>query len=238
LLTVDFDRFGVTSGTKLLDMGCGAGRHAFAALRRGAHVTAFDLDAQELKSVRALVGVMVDHGELDATQPWGTVSGNALQLPFADGAFDRAIASEVLEHVWDDNGALRELARVIRPGGRLAVTVPTRWPERISWALNRAYHDRPGGHVRIYRQPELEARIERAGFILRGSHHAHAFHSPYWWIRCLNGVDNDDAYLTRKYHDFLVWELTNRPRWTQTLERTLNPLIGKSLVVYAERVAP
>lgn len=236
MLTVDFDRFGVRAGTRLLDMGCGAGRHAFEALRRGATVTAFDLDANELKAVRSMVGVMVDAGELSPDQPWGTVAGNALTLPFADGSFDRIIASEVLEHVWDANAALRELARVTRPGGRLAVTVPTRWPERICWALDREYHDRPGGHVRIFRQPDLEARIEAAGFVLRGSHHAHALHAPYWWIRCANGVENDNAFLTRKYHDFLVWELTHRPRWSATLERALNPVLGKSLVIYAERV--
>jgi hypothetical protein len=90
--------------------------------------------------------------------------------------------------------------------------------------------------VRIFRQPDLERRVERAGFILRGSHHAHALHAPYWWLRCASGVDNDDALLTRKYHQFLVWDLTYRPRWTHLLERTLNPVLGKSLVVYAERV--
>jgi len=236
MLTVDFDRLGVRDGTTLLDLGAGAGRHAFEALRRGAMVTAFDLDPDELKSVRTMVGVMVDAGELQPDQQWGTVAGNALALPFDDASFDKVIASEVLEHVWDDEGALHELARVTRPGGRIAVTVPTRWPERICWALDRGYHDRPGGHVRIFKQDELERRIEKAGFILRGSHHAHALHAPYWWVRCANGVDNDDAYLTRRYHAFLVWELTNRPRWTRILERTLNPVLGKSLVVYAERV--
>ncbi|MFZ4516173.1 MAG: class I SAM-dependent methyltransferase [Acidimicrobiia bacterium] len=236
MLTVDFDRFGVRAGMRLLDMGCGAGRHAFEALRRGAFVTAFDLDEAELKSVRSMVGVMVDARELSPDQEWGSVSGNALSLPFADAAFARVIASEVLEHVWDADGALRELARVTQPGGRIAVTVPTRWPERVCWALDRDYHDRPGGHVRIFRQPDLEARIEAAGFLLRGSHHAHALHAPYWWIRCAGGVNRDDAWLARKYHDFLVWELTNRPRWTRVMERTLNPVLGKSLVVYAERV--
>ena len=236
MLTVDFDRLGVREDTMLLDLGAGAGRHAFEALRRGAVVTAFDLDADELKAVRTMVGVMVDAGELAPDQQWGTVNGNALELPFADGAFDRIIASEVLEHVWDANGALAELARVTRPGGRIAITVPTRWPERVCWALDRRYHDRPGGHVRIFRQHELEQQVEAAGFILRGSHHAHALHAPYWWVRCANGVDNDDAYLTRKYHDFLVWDLTKRPWWTRRLEQALNPVLGKSLVVYAERV--
>jgi SAM-dependent methyltransferase len=142
----------------------------------------------------------------------------------------------VLEHIPDDEGALRELVRVLRPGGRMAVTVPTRWPERICWALDHRYHDTPGGHVRIYRQPELEAKLERAGLVLRGSQHAHALHSPYWMLKCAVGVDNADALPVRKYHDFLVWELTKRPRWAGVLDRALNPVLGKSLVVYTEKL--
>ena len=92
---------------------------------------------------------------------------------------------------------------MLRPGGRVAATVPTRWPERVSWALNWRYHDTPGGHVRIYRQHELEQKLERAGFFLRGSHHAHAFHSPYWWLKCAYGLDNTDAAPVKRYHDFL-----------------------------------
>ena len=65
-------------------------------------------------------------------------------LPFADGTFDRVIASEVLEHIPDDTAAMRELARVLRPGGAMAVTVPRCVPEAINWALSDEYHDTPG----------------------------------------------------------------------------------------------
>jgi SAM-dependent methyltransferase len=235
MLTVDFDRLGLRPGQRLLDLGCGGGRHAFAALRRGATVVALDRDAAELKDVRAVIGGMLDAGELPGGAPGGSVNGDALGLPFPDASFDAVVASEVLEHIWADERAIAELARVLRPGGRMAVTVPTRFPERVCWALDRHYHDIPGGHIRIYRQPELERRLERAGLLRRGSHHAHALHSPYWWIRCAGGVDRPERLLARKYHDFLVWELTNRPRWTQLLDRSLNPVLGKSLVVYAER---
>jgi hypothetical protein len=54
-------------------------------------------------------------------------------------------------------------------------------------------------------------------------------------LKCAVGVDNTDAWPVRKYHDFLVWELTNRPRWTRILDRTLNPVLGKSVVLYAEK---
>jgi SAM-dependent methyltransferase len=235
MLTVDFERLDLRDRQTLLDLGCGAGRHAFEAMRRGATVVAFDADAAELKDVKAVSGAMVDAGELVHGEG-GVVNGDALALPFPDKAFDRIIAAEVLEHIPDDFGALRELVRVLRTGGRMAVTVPTRWPERVCWAMDHRYHDTPGGHVRIYRQPELEAKLEEAGLVLRGSHHAHALHAPYWMLRCAIGVDNPDAWPVRRYHDFLVWELTNRPRWARILDRTLNPVLGKSVVLYTEKL--
>lgn len=236
MLTVDFDRLGLVPGERLLDLGAGGGRHAFEAMRRGARVTALDYSAADLKDIAAVAGGMIAAGEISADQWAGVANGDALDLPFPDGAFDRVIVSEVLEHIWDDERVLAEVARVLRPGGRLGATVPTRWPERISWALNHRYHDTPGGHVRIYRQRELETRIERAGFWLRGSHHAHALHSPYWWLKCAYGLDNPDAGPVRRYHDFLCMCIERNPAWARTAERLLDPVLGKSLVVYAERV--
>jgi len=167
----------------------------------------------------------------------GAVNGDALCLPFADDTFDCVIASEVLEHIWSDTGAIAELVRVLRPGGRMAVTVPTRWPERVCWALDHNYHDTPGGHVRIFRQRDLEQKLEAAGCWLRGSHHAHALHSPYWWLKCATGVHRvDTPWSVRKYHDLLAWQITKRPRWLEAIDRALNPVLGKSLVVYVQKV--
>jgi SAM-dependent methyltransferase len=237
VLTVDFDRLDLRPGDRLLDMGCGGGRHAFAAMKRGASVVALDYSEAELKDVRATVGAMHEAREVPVTQPWLTVNGDALRLPFPDASFDRIVCSEVLEHLWGYEQAIAELVRVLKPGGRMAVTVPTRWPERVSWALDWQYHDTPGGHVRIFHQHELELALERAGLWLRGSHHAHALHTPYWWIRCAGGVNEPDRPVARRYHDFLVWQLTNNPRWLAAVDRALNPLLGKSLVVYTQRVS-
>jgi SAM-dependent methyltransferase len=240
VLTVDFDRLRVRDGSRVLDMGCGGGRHAYEAWRRGASVVALDRDQQELKSVHYVVHEMLDAGELPHAESGGGIGGgptrgDALALPFSADTFDCIVASEVLEHVWADTAAIAELVRVLRPGGRMAVTVPTRWPERVSWALNHEYHDQPGGHIRIYRQHELEQKLEAAGLFLRGSHHAHALHSPYWWLKCAVGLDNADAPAVRKYHDLLAWQITTRPAWLDGVERALNPVLGKSLVVYTEK---
>ena len=107
MLTVDYDRLGVRPGDTLLDLGCGFGRHAFEAARRGAAVVALDAGPDEVAGVRDTFGAMVDAGELDAaTARAGAVQGDALRLPFPDGTFDRVIASEVLEHIPDDVSAM------------------------------------------------------------------------------------------------------------------------------------
>ena len=117
----------------------------------------------------------------------------------------------------------------------MAVTVPRLVPEAVNWALSEEYHNVPGGHVRIYRRSILESRLRRAGLRLVGRHHAHALHSPYWWLRCLVGPRRDDHPLVRAYHRLLVWDITSAPRLTRVTERLLNPVLGKSLVVYLEK---
>jgi SAM-dependent methyltransferase len=179
---------------------------------------------------------MADAGELDAvTSRVGSVQGDALQLPFSDGSFDRVIASEILEHIPADETAMAELTRVLRPGGSMAVTVPRCGPEFINWALSDEYHNIPGGHIRIYRHTELTRRLEAAGLTEVGSHHAHGLHAPYWWLRCLVGPTNDHHPAVATYHRLLVWDIEKAPKVTRYADRVLNPLVGKSLVVYLEK---
>lgn len=233
MLTVDLDLFGVDAGHRVLDMGCGGGRHAFAVLRRGARVVAFDADQGELDGVRLMGEAMAAEGEVPEGGHLECVQGDALDLPFADASFDRVIAAEVLEHIPDDIGAIAELVRVLAPGGRIAVTVPAAFPERINWMLDSDYHDTPGGHVRIYRKDELTGRLGDAGLDVRGSRRAHALHSPYWWIRCAGGVNRDDRWLAKRYHDVLVKQIMEDPPLLRRLDDALNPVLGKSLIIYA-----
>ena len=232
MLTVDFERLGLRPGERVLDLGCGAGRHAFEMYRRGADVIAFDQDADELAGVRDLFVAMREAGEVPEGADADVKEGDALALPFADGEFDRVVAAEVLEHIPDDLTAIRELVRVTRPGGTVALTVPRWFPEVVNWKLSEEYHDVPGGHIRIYTDKELIAKAQGAGLVLEGRGYAHGLHSPYWWIKCAVGVTNDDHPLARAYHRLLVWEIMKQPKALQYAGRVLDPLIGKSLVLY------
>jgi SAM-dependent methyltransferase len=237
MLTVDFDRIPIRTGTGLLDLGCGAGRHAFEAARRGARVVALDMDKGELQQVRAVAAAMDDSGEIPAGGSIQAVSGDATAMPFPDGAFDVVIAAEVMEHIPADQAAMNEVARVLRPGGIAAITVPAWMPERVCWLLSDDYHNVPGGHVRIFTQHELQAKLTRAGLNVGGHHRAHALHSPYWWLKCAVGVKDDKHPLADLYHQLLVWDIMRKPTVTRAADRALNPLIGKSLVVYATKPA-
>lgn len=240
VLTVRFDRLsrlGLHPGAVVLDAGAGFGRHAFELARRGYHTVALDRAADEVVATQATLAAMADEGEVEDKDVVGVVRGDATALPFASGCFDAVVTSEVLEHVPDDVAALAELHRVLRRGGVLAVTVPAWLPETINWKLSDEYHAPAavGGHVRIYSATELQAKLRAAGFRVAGRHHAHALHSPYWWLKCAVGVADDEHVLVRSYRRFLEWDIVRRPRSTRLAERLLSPVLGKSLVLYGTK---
>ncbi|NQV96654.1 MAG: methyltransferase domain-containing protein [Acidimicrobiaceae bacterium] len=237
MLTIRFDLLNLKTGDTFLDAGTGYGRHAFEAARRGARVVALDYAEHEVAITRATFAAMYEAGELDPQSFTGVVRGDATCLPFNDATFDCIVTSEVLEHIDDDMSALREIVRVLRPGGTLAATVPSWFPEKINWALSDEYHAPfvKGGHLRIYRSSELRSKITTAGLVFRDSHKAHGLHSPYWWLRCAVGPQREDNKAVSLYKKFLEWDIVTAPPITRALDRALSPLIGKSYVVYATK---
>lgn len=205
--------------------------------RRGADVVAFDQNGNDLAAVETMLDAMRAEGEAppDTTPDTEAVKGDALDMPFDDASFDRVIASEIFEHLPHDTAAMAEMYRVLRPGGIAAVTIPSWLPERLCWALSEDYHTAEGGHIRIYTRAELDAKLKATGFEIGPHHRAHALHSPYWWIKCAVGPDNDDHPLSRAYHRMLVWDILHAPKPTRLAERALNPLIGKSVAVYVRK---
>lgn len=237
MLTIRFDRLGVQAGDLVLDAGAGFGRHAFELARLGANVVALDYAADEVMATRGTFGAMVEAGQIPVQRYVAALQGDATRLPFDDASFDRVITSEVLEHIQDDVSAIGELVRVLRPGGTFACTVPTWYPEKINWLLSDEYHapKSVGGHVRIYSATELKAKLRTAGLRVTGSHHAHALHSPYWWLRCAVGPRKESHPLVTRYRKLLEWEIVEQPASMKVVERALAPVMGKSFIVYGTK---
>ncbi len=233
--TIDLKLLHLDDGARALDLGCGTGRHLHGMYYAGkAHVVGVDLSLEDMTKAREGFESMPD---VTAThQRWSLAASDALRLPFPDAGFDTIVCSEVLEHIPDYEGAVREIARTIKPGGRLAVSVPRAWPEWICWQLSEHYHNTPGGHVRIFDEDELREAIEAAGFRFVSRDFAHGLHSPYWWLQCAMWESKDNNWLIRQYHKFLVWDIMERPWLTRALATIADPLMGKSVVLYFDKM--
>jgi SAM-dependent methyltransferase len=176
-LSIDVGLLPSGAGARVLDVGCGDGRHLRAAAARGCTAMGVDYDASALHSTRAAIGASVD-----------LVVADAAHLPFLAGAFDAVICTETLEHLPDDAGATREIARVLQDGGTLLGAVPTHFTERLYWHLSRGYREAPGGHVRIYTPHELIGRLRCAGLRVTGARYAHFIDSMIWLRFCVTDV--------------------------------------------------
>jgi len=235
VITVDFDRLNIQPGYRILDIGCGSGRHTCAALRFS-QVTAIgiDISPDDLAEAQSRLKYHQKLGEYGGGN-WGVAAADILDLPFKDNFFDLVICSEVLEHIQDHQTAIAEITRVLKPGRNTVVSVPRFLPERICWALSESYHSAANGHTRIYKAKELTELLESAGTSLWGLHYAHSLHTPYWWLKCLLEPEGTESRLANLYHRFLVWDMMKRPRATRLLENLLNPLLGKSIVLYLKK---
>lgn len=234
MLTVDFDIFRIGEGERILDIGCGSGRHSWHVCKLDhCSLWAMDYDLESLQKNKYMLAEI--ERENGGDKKWAVMQGNAMTLPFKDGMFDKIICSEVLEHVLDDEQGLRELVRVLKDGGTMAASVPAFLPESIYWKISEDYHTNPGGHIRIYRQRELLDMLKRNHLAVYAIRHKHAFHTPYWLLRCLFGVKNEKARIPALYHKFLAWEIDGKPRLFRRLEDLLDHLFAKSLVIYVRK---
>ncbi|MCP3950631.1 MAG: class I SAM-dependent methyltransferase [Desulfobacterales bacterium] len=232
MITVDFRRLVTRPGFKILDIGCGSGRHTAAAyeLDRTLAVGA-DLNYSDVAKADERLRY---HDSLGAHGGgrWALSTADICNLPFKTDAFDLVICSEVLEHIPADGTAMAEIIRVLKPEHDLVVSVPRFFPEKICWLLSDEYFNANQGHVRIYRQKSLVTRLERYGVTHRATHFAHSIHAPYWWLKCLVGPTREDSRWVNLYNRFLTWDIMQKPPLTRWLDRLLNPVLGKSLVLY------
>ncbi len=232
MLTINFDRFKMQDGDRILDLGCGVGRHVITAYTlKNIQSIGVDICLDDLKTAAERFRSEFEE-EGNEVKSFGLSVANGLSLPFTDNCFDKIICSEVLEHIPDYLSVLTEINRVLKPGGVFAASVPRFFPEWICWKLSEDYHNEEGGHIRIFNATKLCREIEEHGFVFFKRHWAHALHVPYWWIQCLFWSKRETSRLVKAYHRFLVWDLIKKPFLTRLLDNALNPLIGKSVVMY------
>ena len=135
MLTVNFRTLPLEEGDRVLDAGCGEGRHTFACFRHDCDVLGMDLSHQSLLKAKYVLGQMKKRNE--ARGRFLLLRGDALRFPFGDGSFDKIICAEVIEHVDDDRQGVAELARILSNGGKIAITVPTRMTEHVLFSTSR-----------------------------------------------------------------------------------------------------
>lgn len=238
MITLDLERLGLADGMRVLDLGCGRGRHLHSLYwhAKALDVVGLDLDFEDLS---AAIDGFFELPPPPATPPRSAVfaTGDAARLPFADESFDAVICSEVLEHVESVAPVLAEIDRILKPGGIFALSVPRAWPERICWALSEGYRNTPGGHVRIFKDAALQREVEALGYTAYARHGAHALHSPYWWLQCAVWERRETSRSVSLYRRFLEWDLLKAPRLTRWTEALLNPVLGKSVALYFRKTA-
>jgi SAM-dependent methyltransferase len=151
------ERLGLPEHARILDAGCGSGRNMVELARLGA-VTGVELSGTSVELARER-GV----GEV--------LEGSVMDMPFDDATFDLTVSLDVIEHLEDDVGALRELRRVTRLGGALLVTVPA-----YQWLWSG--HDEINHHHRRYNRRTLLAAAESGGWHLKSSTHFNSLLLP------------------------------------------------------------
>ena len=231
--TIQYKKLNLESNQLVLDMGCGEGRHSIGALlETPANVIGLDLSVQDLKIAKHRLNDF-DLPDIKTFCTFGVCNIN--DIPIKSAYLDSVLCSEVLEHVDSPEESIHELVRVLKPGGVMALSVPRYLPELICWKLSKEYSQTPGGHVRIFRHRQLKDLAVNAGLEYQSFHWAHGLHSPYWWLQCMFWKTKETSYIVNLYHKLLVWDLMKKPLLTKIFEAILQPLIGKSLVMYFKK---
>ena len=143
----------LTPDVDALEIGTGTGGMLHALLARGLRVRGVEINPALIAESRKWFGEL----------PVQPVSGVA--LPFPDASFDLVLSFDVFEHIRDSDAHLREVSRVLRPGGRYLVQTPSKWPntvfETIRWKSLTRWRD---DHCALHTPGELRRRLEQHGF--------------------------------------------------------------------------
>ena len=202
MLTFNFKKHELNQKGIMLDVGCGEGRHIFGIMQDYPLMKCIGLDMDKESLEKAEEGYEYFKSISEAGAQF--LKGSAYSLPFPDESIDLIVCSEVLEHLHEYNDAVKEIHRVLKPGGKFYASVPASWPEKICWKLSKEYQNQPGGHLRIFSQSKLISEIKESGFKFLSSEKFHSIHSPYWWLRCFFWGTQDKNFLVNLYKLSLI----------------------------------
>jgi ubiquinone/menaquinone biosynthesis C-methylase UbiE len=218
----------------VIDLGCGTGRHVLELSKIPSNIIGADISRDDIRAGRYLLEIMRRRGEVNARVHWLQTAGE--RLPFKDGAFDRVICTETLEHVDDDTVLARELARVLKPGGILAVSVPDEYSEKIFWVLSTNYRTHAGGHVRIYRRREIVNLMRHAGLHPYAVRYRHALETAYWLSHIAFWSDwGKQGPITSAFRKLLDSQRARTSKIVTMLDDIGNRALPKSIVVYSRK---
>ncbi len=230
--TVEFSRLKLSQNAKVLDLGAGGGRHALRASELGYKSFALDRSPDGLVSMNRWIDQLGTTLSIEVD----SVVGDANVLPFPDGTFDAVVCSEVLEHVLEPKVVVAEIYRVLKSGGIAALTVPRTYPELVCWLISKEYHSAQGGHIRVFTRKALIDLCTRSGLYRFGFSYTHALHTPYWWLKCVVGIDKNGSWVVGLYERLLIRQMSNRDGLLSRVDRTFGRIVGKSMVLYARKL--
>lgn len=173
-----FDNLDLKGNEKLLEIGCGRGFYlkTLKTVWPELKITGVDINQSYLEQAKDFIGNLEEKlkDNLKESLKIELKIADATDLPFKDKTFDRIIATEILEHIPDDQKAISEMYRVLKPGGIVMVTVPNKnypflW-DPLNWILERVFNWHIpaniwwlaglwAGHVRLYGEKELRDKM-------------------------------------------------------------------------------
>lgn len=225
-MTLTADDLGVDLGAVVVDVGCAGGLGTAALRRSGCLAIGVELEQHLVDEIRR-------HPE---TANLPAVRGDGTRLPIASASVDAACAVEVLEHLADPAAVLAELRRILRPGGRLCIAVPTAYTERAYDRLHPGYTAN-AGHLRRFDRLEMTSLLRDAGFSLDRVDTRNLAPALAWYVHAMlrTSADPTGRALQHRWVDLSVHGVIHALRLVpgiRRLVRWLDDRLGKSWYFY------
>lgn len=222
----------VAPGDEIVDIGCGDGLFDEELVKAGFDVTGVEPE----KYLRDKFEAWAKHAGPGRGR---VVSGTAEKLPFQNGSVQTAVITEVMEHVNDPEVCLKEIHRVIKPGGMLCLSVPTSFTEKLYWRLHPGY-EKNSTHLRIFQKKTLLSLVEDAGFrVTRVEGRNHEAAILWVWHALLRsqsdhaGKIKDHLWVSRFFDGY--WRFLEVLRLKAPMVRIGNKIWPKSWYVYCKK---